>query len=159
MSLIIATGSNLGDSIQNLALARKLLSQHFSLIAASRIYQSAAVDYEAQPDFFNQVLEFVLPRHKTAEEVMSLLLEIEKEMGRTRLIPRGPRSIDIDIIFWGLETVNTDHLTVPHPRWQDRSFVVRPLAELPFFQTIQKCFTIPTSFNVDATPLANIDQG
>jgi 2-amino-4-hydroxy-6-hydroxymethyldihydropteridine diphosphokinase len=152
MSLIIATGSNIGDSLDYLQHAQQELSHHFQLIAGSRIYRSQAVDYQSQPDFFNQVLEFHLPT-KNPDEVMQRLLEIELSMGRKRDIPRGPRTIDLDIIFWGLQTHHTNILTVPHPRWLDRSFIVRPLQELPFFKTIEKCFTIPESFKVEAFPV------
>lgn len=152
MSLIIATGSNQGDSLKFLQDAKLSLQTHWTLIAESRVYRSQAVDYEAQPDFFNQVLEFELPKG-SPEEAMLLLLELERSMGRTRDISRGPRVIDLDIIFWGLKTINGPTLTVPHPRWAERSFVVKPLRELPFFQTVEKWFTIPTTFNVDAFPI------
>lgn len=152
MSLIIATGSNLADPIANLALARDHLSSQFTLIAESRIYKSAAVDYEAQPDFFNQVLEFEIP-NMTPDEAMLWLLSEEKTMGRIRDVLRGPRTIDMDIILWGLETHHTKYVTIPHPRWLERSFVIRPLQDLPFFKTIEKCFTIPRSFKIEAYPV------
>lgn len=152
MSLIIATGSNISDPLQNLALAKNLLSQKFELIAESRIYHSAAVDYEAQPDFFNQVLEFKIPA-MTPDQVMNWLLETEKSMGRVRDISRGPRTIDLDIVFWGTEVHHTNLVQIPHPRWSERSFVVRPVQELPFFKTLEKCFTIPKSFKVEAYPV------
>ena len=152
MSLIIATGSNLLQPLENLKLAKKILINHFDFIAESRIYKSAAVDYEAQPDFFNQVLEFKIP-NLTPDQVMNLLLEIEKEMGRVRDISRGPRIIDLDIIFWRLEEHCTKTVTIPHPRWLDRSFIIRPVQELPFFKSIEKCFTIPRSFKVEAFPI------
>ncbi len=152
MSLIIASGSNQGNSVELLAEARDLLSKDFTLVAQSRIYTSRAVDYEAQPDFFNQVLEFELPGI-SPDEVMEVLLRIEHRMGRRRIISRGPRTIDLDVIFWGLDAISTPTLIVPHPRWSERSFVVRPLGELPFFQTIKKCFTIPETFTVEATPI------
>ncbi len=155
MSLVIATGSNIGDSISHLLEAKTELEKHFTLIAESRIYTSAAVDYLDQPDFYNQVLEFQTPTHLSPEEVMTLLLHIEKEMGRTRNITRGPRTIDLDIIFWGLSEVNTPTLTLPHPRWNQRSFIIYPLQELPFFKTIEKCFTIPKSFDVEALPISD----
>jgi len=63
--------------------------------------------------------------------------------------------VDIDMIFWGLTEINTPLLTLPHPRWAERSFVIYPLQELPFFKTIEKCFTIPTSFNVEAFPISD----
>lgn len=153
MSLIIATGSNIGDSIKILNETQQRLDQEFGLIAASRIYVSKAVEYENQPDFFNQVLEFRLP-DSTPREVMRKLLSIEKEFGRNREIPKGPRTLDLDIIFWDLKKITEDEVIIPHPRWMERSFVVKPLQELPFFQTIEKCFTIPRIFTVDASPVS-----
>ena len=152
MSLIIATGSNLDHPLEHLALARERLRAKFVLIAESRIYRSAAVDYEAQPDFFNQVLEFKIPS-LNPDEVMSFLLKLEADMGRIRDISRGPRTIDMDIILWGLETHHTKLVQIPHPRWLERSFVIRPFQELPFFKTAEKCFTIPRSFIVEAFPV------
>lgn len=152
MSLIIATGSNIGDSLQILKEAREKLSEHFVLIAQSRIYTSPAVEYLDQPDFFNQVLEFEKPDLDPVM-VMAKLLIIEQEFGRNRKVPKGPRTLDLDIIFWGLDKISNDSLTVPHPRWLERSFVVKPLQELPFFQRIEKCFTIPRSFHADAFPI------
>ena len=151
MSLIIATGSNIGNSIRILNEAKELLDQEFGLIAESRIYVSAAVEYENQPDFFNQVLEFCIPPMNPSD-VMTKLLQIEKNFGRNRDIPKGPRTLDLDIIFWGTQEINEAALIIPHPRWSERSFVVRPLQELPFFQTIEKWFIIPKTFNVEAAP-------
>lgn len=152
MSLIIATGSNIGQSVETLKRAQKRLSEEFEFVAASRIYSSKAVEYENQPDFFNQVLEFRIPA-LTPVETMKKLLLIEKEFGRNRDIPKGPRTLDLDIIFWSMEQIHEPELTVPHPRWIERSFVVRPFQELPFFQTIEKCFTIPRNFTVEASPI------
>lgn len=153
MSLIIATGSNIGDRIKNLNLALEELNKYFSLIKASDIFQSPAVDYLNQPDFLNQVIEFKLPNY-SALEVLEIVLKIELKFGRTRLIDKGPRSIDIDIIFWDLERIDIEKkLHVPHPSWNERSFVVRPLMQLPFFQTLEKHFTIPNTFKVEAIPI------
>lgn len=152
MSLIIATGSNIGESVSILKKAQERLSKEFEFVAASRIYSSKAVEYENQPDFFNQVLEFRIPA-LTPADTMKKLLEIEKEFGRNRDIPKGPRTLDLDIIFWSMEQYNEPGLIVPHPRWMERSFVVRPIQELPFFQTIEKCFTIPKTFTVEASPI------
>lgn len=152
MSLIIATGSNIGSSIKTLTDARAELSRHFTFIAESRIYLSPAVEYENQPDFYNQVLEFALPS-SSPDDVMKTLLEVEKKFGRHRDIPKGPRTLDLDIIFWGTTHIKSDIVTIPHPRWSERSFVVRPLQELPFYETLRKCFIIPESFTVEAAPL------
>lgn len=153
MSLIVATGSNIGDSLSILKEARDKLATKYGLIAESRIYTSAAIEYESQPDFFNQVLELRTPA-SSPQQVMQELLEMEQEFGRNRNIPKGPRTLDLDIIFWDLEKSNEAALIIPHPRWNERSFVVKPLQELPFFQTIEKCFIIPKNFDVDAFPIS-----
>lgn len=147
MSLIIATGSNLGDKEKNLNLAKTELSKHFKFIKESNIYSSPAVEYLNQPDFYNQVLEFEIPNDIEPTSVMELLLQIEKGLGRNREIPKGPRLIDIDIIFWSLLEINETNLIVPHPAWNERSFVVYPLKELPYFQTLKNYFKIPETFN------------
>ena len=146
-SLIIATGTNLGDRIENLNLALCHIKKKFQLIASSRIYKSEAVDYTDQPDFFNQVHEFEILPELTPTETLKVLLSIEKNMGRVRNISRGPRVIDIDILFYGEEISNSEFLALPHPRWKQRSFVVKPLQQLPFFQTLKNHFIIPTTFN------------
>jgi 2-amino-4-hydroxy-6-hydroxymethyldihydropteridine diphosphokinase len=152
MSLIIATGSNIGDKIKNLQLAKSEISKHFDLIAESGIFESSAVDYTDQPDFYNQVLEFKIPSLK-APAVLDTLLSIEKLLGRSRDVSKGPRTVDIDIIFWSFESFNEPGLKIPHPSWDKRSFVVRPLQQLPFFQSVKKCFNIPTEFNIEAKPI------
>lgn len=153
MSLIIATGSNLGDRAKNLLEAKETLSQYFKFIFESRIYSSPAIEYLNQPDFYNQVLEFEIPGSSPAE-TMDLILSIELQLGRKRDIPKGPRTIDIDIIFWKTEEIHTKNLTVPHPAWDQRSFVTLPLQELPYFQEIKKRFIIPKQFTNTATPVA-----
>ena len=152
MSLIIATGSNLKNKKENLSLAKEILCTQFNLIAESDIFESVAVDYLDQPDFYNQLLEFEIPK-AIPSDVMAKLLDIEKQMGRMRVFDKGPRVIDIDIIFWSNESFKFQNLTVPHPRWTERSFVVRPLQQLPFFKTIEKCFKIPNEFKIEAKPI------
>lgn len=152
MSLIIALGSNLGDRSDNMSKARTKLSEHFDELAHSRIFESKAVDYLAQPDFFNQVIEYKIPL-LSPSEVLKTILSIELKLGRTREISKGPRTIDIDIIFWGLESFKTDNLTIPHYAWHERSFVVLPLKDLPYFQTLKKSFIIPTEFENSANPI------
>ncbi len=154
MALIIATGSNIGNSIEYLQLAKSELEKNFKFIAESRVYTSKAVDYIDQPDFFNQVLQFKLPKC-SAEEVMSKLLEIEKNLGRRRDVLRGPRTIDLDILFFGHQEIVSGHLTIPHPRLFQRSFVVFPLRELPYYETLSQKYSFPDEFDVIATPIIN----
>ncbi|MBG60185.1 MAG: 2-amino-4-hydroxy-6-hydroxymethyldihydropteridine diphosphokinase [Halobacteriovoraceae bacterium] len=152
MSLIIATGSNIGDRFLNLDNAKSKISQTFDFIAESRIYSSPAVDYMDQPDFLNQVLEFKLPEI-SPEKVMLILLEYEKQLGRVRDIDKGPRLIDMDIIFWGEIKIQQENLKVPHPRWQDRAFVAKPLMELPFYKSLSKKLFVETDFDHEAFPV------
>lgn len=142
MSLIIALGSNMGDRLNNLKIAKWILSSRFEIEAASQVYTSTPVDYLDQPDFLNQVLQFKRPPHFSPIQILDLIQEIETILGRTRTIDKGPRIIDIDLIFVGTEKLNTPRLTIPHPRWAERSFVVRPLSELPFYQELIQKFSI-----------------
>lgn len=153
MSLIIATGTNLGSKFENLARAKHELCEAFELIASSQIYHSKPVEFENQPIFFNQVLEFKKPQDDPFD-ILEKLLSIEKKLGRVRKIHKGPRIIDLDILFLGLLNVQTDRLTIPHPRWKERSFVVNPLAELPFFNMLKNFYSIPQFFNNTASPIS-----
>jgi len=152
VSLVIATGTNLGNKEQNLLLALEKLTLHFHLISKSRIYESAAVNYLNQPDFYNQVLEFKSP-NLSPEETMTLLLDIEKELGRERKIAQGPRVIDIDLLFFDNVISDNDHVLLPHPRLFERSFVVLPLRELDCFSELEKSYTFPDFFENSARPL------
>lgn len=151
MSLILALGSNLGNRENNLIAAKKELNNFFTFKAESRFFKSKAVDYLNQPDFFNQVLEYDIPECSPLT-ALEIILKIELDLGRTRDIDKGPRTIDIDILFWGLDNIQENNLTIPHYAWQERSFVVLPLADLPYYQTLQKSFIIPNKFNNSATP-------
>lgn len=153
MSLIVATGTNLGDKISNLNQAKRILQENFDFIAQSRIYSSPAIEYTDQPEFYNQVLEFKIPP-LSPKQTIDKILSMEKSLGRKRDIPKGPRLIDIDIIFWETQKIDIQGLVVPHPSWNERSFVTLPLQELPYFQTIKKSFIIPTKFSNTATPIS-----
>ena len=153
MSLFIATGSNIGDKLLHLKEACEILSHEFEYIAESKIYESSAVDYLDQPDFYNQVLEFKVP-NDSPQNVIKKIMTIEKHMGRSRTISKGPRVIDIDILFWNYEEISLPDLTVPHPRLFDRSFVVLPLSELPGFKNLQKNFSFKLRFDNTAKPIS-----
>jgi len=128
-TVYIALGSNLGDRASNLGEARRRMDQHgIAITRASAIYETAPREMIAQSWFLNQVLEGateLLPR-----QLMARLLRIERAMGRRRLIPKGPRSIDLDILLYGDRIVNAEDIRIPHPRMADRRFVLEPLAEL-----------------------------
>lgn len=153
MSLILALGSNLGDKRKNLIKAHEEINKHFEVLAKSKIYQSEPVEYLEQNDFFNQVIECQLPSVSPLE-TWKVLKGIEEKLGRNKIIPKGPRNIDIDIIFWQTQKFEFPELTIPHKSWQERSFVVKPLKELPYFSEIQKVFSIPENFASSATPIS-----
>ncbi|OFZ25174.1 MAG: 2-amino-4-hydroxy-6-hydroxymethyldihydropteridine diphosphokinase [Bdellovibrionales bacterium RIFOXYB1_FULL_37_110] len=152
MSLVIGIGSNIGNRMENLRKARALLENHFELIAESRIYKSEAEDYENQPYFYNQVLEFVSP-DIDEEILMKLLLSLEDEMGRERIINKGPRIIDMDLLFFGDRKVKNEIVEIPHPRLFDRSFVVKPLSDLPCFEDLNRLYQFKKTFANLATPV------
>jgi len=154
MSLIIGLGSNIGHRSDNLINARALLNEFLQEIAFSKIYKSDAVEYLQQPYFFNQVVEFKLPNMHPSE-LLSKISGIEKKLGRTKIINKGPRIIDIDILFWNLESISLENLTIPHPQAFFRSFVMLPLKELPFYNTIKSVYNIPLEFNNFATPVCD----
>jgi 2-amino-4-hydroxy-6-hydroxymethyldihydropteridine diphosphokinase len=130
-SAYVGIGSNLGDRAGNLVLAiRGMLDEGLEVIRLSQIYETEAVETFAQPVFLNMVAELrgnVLP---PPEELMERLLRVEHSLGRIREVAMSPRTIDLDLLLHGNETVNTDSLTLPHPRFHRRRFVLAPLAEL-----------------------------
>jgi len=122
-------GSNLGDRSTALNLALKALSANFGKpIARSSIYQTAAWGLTDQPDFFNQVVAF--RTGKSPSVILERILIIEKKLGRIRRTKWGPRTIDIDILFYGNIKVNSPGLDIPHPRIEERRFVLAPLVEI-----------------------------
>ncbi len=131
--LIIGTGSNLGDRKKNLFTAKSNILQEFELVDESSIYESMAVDYEKQPRFLNQILQFKISENIDPQEILKKMQNIENKMGRIRKISKGPRNIDIDIIFISNLRYKSETLTIPHSKWNQRSFVVVPLKELPFY--------------------------
>jgi len=127
--IYLSLGSNIGDRERNLRQAvERLASQDVRVLHASRIYETEPVDYQDQAWFLNQVVEA-----ETALFPMQLLTRIgriERELGRVRTVPKGPRTIDIDILFYAAAIVETARLEIPHPRIAERRFVLAPLAEL-----------------------------
>jgi 2-amino-4-hydroxy-6-hydroxymethyldihydropteridine diphosphokinase len=127
--IYLSLGSNIGDREANLRRAvEQLASQDMRVLHTSRIYETEPVDYVDQAWFLNQVVEA-----ETALFPMQLLTRVgrvERELGRKRTVRKGPRTIDIDILFYGAAVVETTRLEIPHPRIAERRFVLVPLAEL-----------------------------
>ena len=128
MKAVIALGSNLGDPKENLDLALALLREATEVKKVSSYYVTKPVGYEDQPDFVNAVciIETELP----AMELLKMLHGIEKTMGRERTIKWGPRTLDLDIIQYGAMLSSAEELTLPHPRANERKFVLEPWHEI-----------------------------
>ncbi len=127
----VGLGSNLGDRAGYLLLAvRGMLDAGLDVIRLSSIYETAPVEYEAQPVFLNMVAELRGSTLSAPEQTLARLLRIEYALGRTRDVPLGPRTIDLDLLIFKDELANSDFLKLPHPRLHLRRFVLVPLHEL-----------------------------
>lgn len=126
---VLLLGTNIGNRKQNLEEAAMLIDKYLAkLVETSAIYQTAAWGVEDQEDFLNQVI--TLHTELSAEDILTKILSIEKEMGRERFQKWGPRLIDIDLLFLGDTILDSPHLKVPHPEIQNRRFTIAPLNEL-----------------------------
>ena len=122
-------GSNIGDTLQKINLAKKLIEKHIGICkASSSIYLTKAWGREEQSDFLNQVIE--IETLFSALDCLQKILAIENMMGRIRTVKNAPRIIDIDILFYNNEIINKQSLVVPHPEIQNRRFVLTPLNEI-----------------------------
>ncbi len=127
----VGLGSNLGNRAGYLLLAgRGMLDAGLDVIRLSHIYETQAVENENQPAFLNLVAELRGSTLPSPEHVMARLLRIEYSLGRTREIRMGPRTIDLDLLICKDAVVETEFLTLPHPRLHNRRFVLVPLNEL-----------------------------
>jgi 2-amino-4-hydroxy-6-hydroxymethyldihydropteridine diphosphokinase len=127
----VSLGSNLGDRAGNLLLGiRGMLAVGLQVTRLSQIYETEPVETFAQPLFLNMVAELGGDSLPPAGQLMERLLEVERSLGRTRDLAKGPRVIDLDLLFYGNETSDTQLLTLPHPRLHQRRFVLEPLVEL-----------------------------
>ena len=122
-------GGNIGDRLANLENARKSIEIECGPIQQqSSIFETEAWGLKEQPAFYNQAL--YIKTALTPEDLLAKLLEIEVSMGRKRLIPLGPRTIDLDIIYYNNTILEEPGLIIPHPRLAERNFVLAPLAEI-----------------------------
>jgi len=127
----VGMGSNLGDRAGYLLLAvRGMFDAGLDVIRLSSIYETAPVENENQPLFLNLVAELRGSTLPTAEQLLARLLRIEYTLGRTRELPMGPRTLDLDLLIFKDEQLDTEFLRLPHPRLQFRRFVLVPLNEL-----------------------------
>ena len=127
--IYVALGANIGDRAGQLSAAIDEMERiGLHITKQSSVYETAPVGYIEQPSFYNMVVE--VKSRQSADELLNTLQQIEQRLGRERLFKNGPRTIDLDILFYNGEDIQSEHLTVPHPRMQERAFVLAPLAEI-----------------------------
>lgn len=134
-SAVIALGSNLQQPAQQIRAALAALAAHpqIQIERTSSLYLTAPVGYADQPDFVNAVC--AVQTSLDAVALLAVLNQIETNFGRERTFRNAPRTLDLDIIDYNHENSEDPHLTLPHPRAHERSFVMVPLAEiLPDFE-------------------------
>ena len=126
----IALGSNLQDPQQQVQRAMEELNglPGTRLVARSSLYRTAPEGYDDQPDFINAVAE--VETTLEAEALMRQLLALEATFGRERPFPNAPRVLDLDLLLYDNLELDTEVLTLPHPRMHERGFVLLPLAEI-----------------------------
>jgi len=128
IAVYLGLGSNMGNRQENLNRALKLLSGRLQVKNVSSIYDTEPVGNIEQPRFLNQVCQVYT--WLAPAELLALAKGIELKMGRVPGGSNAPRPIDIDIIFYGDQVVDTPELVIPHPRLTERAFVLNPLAEI-----------------------------
>lgn len=127
-TVYLALGSNVGDSRQYIKQAIEQLGTVLDGLKQAPLYLSKAVGYTDQADFYNTAV--CGTTHLTPEELLKAVKKIEANIGRTPTFRNGPREIDIDIIFYDDLILKTEELTIPHPEFANRDFVLQPLADL-----------------------------
>jgi 2-amino-4-hydroxy-6-hydroxymethyldihydropteridine diphosphokinase len=125
---VLILGGNLGDRKELLRLAVDFISKKSLLNSISAIYETQAWGNVAQKSFLNQVIE--IETGFSAEKLLEHIHEIEQKLGRNRTETWGDRTMDIDILYFGDQVIDTPDLTVPHRYMAERKFVLVPLAEI-----------------------------
>lgn len=126
----LSIGTNIGERAANLQQAVRLLMEQEGVVVkqVSSIYETAAVGFTEQADFLN--IAVYVETALTAEDMLNVCQQIENELGRVREFRWGPRIIDLDVLLYNDETIETERLIVPHPRMYERAFVLVPLQEI-----------------------------
>jgi 2-amino-4-hydroxy-6-hydroxymethyldihydropteridine diphosphokinase len=128
-TVYLGIGSNVGDREANLREAlERLEAAGIRVARRSSIYETEPRDLRDQPWFLNAVVEVETDLFPL--QLFAHIQNVEREMGRRRVTPKGPRNIDIDILFYGRSVIDTADLQVPHPRIAQRRFVLEPFSEI-----------------------------
>lgn len=156
-SVFIGLGSNLDEPLLQLKKAVEHLKQvkNIELIKVSDFYASTPMGPQDQPDYINAVVE--IKTSLTAEKLLDELQHIESKQGRVRKQRWGARTLDLDILLYGNDVINTERLTVPHSGISERNFVLYPLHDL-----VNNDFVIPQLGNISqlltACPIAGVTR-
>jgi 2-amino-4-hydroxy-6-hydroxymethyldihydropteridine diphosphokinase len=128
-TVYLSLGSNAGDRLRLIQQALRLLeSAQTCLIRVSPVYETEPRDLQEQPWFLNLVAE--VETFLSPAQLLTRIHEVERQLGRLRIVSKGPRTIDIDILLFGELVIDSADLTVPHARMCERRFVLQPLADL-----------------------------
>ena len=123
----IGIGSNI-NAEENLHACAELLRKQWPDVRFSHVYKTSPRDFEDQEDFLNAVAS--LETDEPPKELKAVLEEIERRLGKNLPHPKGPRTIDLDLLLYNDLVLETSELTIPHPRMHERRFVLEPLLEL-----------------------------
>jgi len=128
--VLLSLGANLGNPMEEFRKVFRRIRRMDPRASMSNLYRTEPIDVLDQPDYFNIAIRF--ETETSAEDLMTTFLTWEKHSGRLRVpgIIRAPRKLDIDIVLYGETNLMTEHLTVPHPRFRQRRFVLEPAAEI-----------------------------
>jgi 2-amino-4-hydroxy-6-hydroxymethyldihydropteridine diphosphokinase len=144
----LGLGSNMGDRLNFLYQSVLNLQNHdeIEVITSSSIFETKPVGYTDQANFLNMVIK--VRTSLTPVDLLGVAQEIEQILGRKREVRWGPRTLDLDILLYNQENIETEDLIIPHPRLEERAFVLIPLIEIdghidnPYIK-------IPVSFSID----------
>jgi 2-amino-4-hydroxy-6-hydroxymethyldihydropteridine diphosphokinase len=128
-TVYLGLGSNVGERETNLREAvERLEAAGIHVACRSSLYETEPLELRDQPWFLNAVVQVETDLFPL--QLLGCVQNIEREMGRQRVTPKGPRNIDIDVLFYGRSVIDTPELQTPHPRIAQRRFVLEPLAEI-----------------------------
>ena len=127
-NIYVGLGSNLGDRFSNITNAIQMLMKVSDTLTSSKLYETTPYGFSKQPAFLNSVCK--LSTQFTPWLFLHHVKEIEKTLQRHRVFTNSPRTIDVDILMWGDIVLESQLLTIPHPRFHERMFVLEPLFEI-----------------------------
>lgn len=130
MKYILSVGTNMGDKMKNIENAINAINNipYTDVVKVSSVYQTEPVGYLRQDDFYNIVM--LVESQFDPHEMLGICMGIESGFGRVRALQYGPRIMDLDLILAEDNEYDTANLTVPHPRYHERRFVLEPLLEI-----------------------------